>query len=266
MNLFLPKITVITVVLNGKNKIINTIKSILNQTYNNVEYIIIDGASTDGTIELINEYHDEIDYFITEKDKGIYDAMNKGALLASGDFINFMNSGDSFSDNTIIEEVVNSLIDSTDLIYGNSNSEYPNGKFLFVTSHSIEGIWKPFFNHQTLFIKKQLLITYPFKVKYKPASDFLLVMECHYSNMGYNFQKINKTICNTMVGGDSNRNELYVLYLYFIIMLKHDQDPKKIFYYLIKSIWIGITVAMKYILPSNAYYRLQYTFRKYVDS
>ena len=91
-------ITVVTVVLNGEKDFERTILSVINQSYKNIEYIVIDGGSTDGTLDIIERYKDKIDYVIIEKDRGIYDAMNKGINIASGDWINFMNSGDIFYD------------------------------------------------------------------------------------------------------------------------------------------------------------------------
>ena len=95
----LPKISVITVVLNNKNTIEETINSVLNQKYSNLEYIIIDGGSTDGTLEIINKYKEQIYYFKSEKDLGIYDAFNKGLKIASGDLIGFINSDDIYTEN-----------------------------------------------------------------------------------------------------------------------------------------------------------------------
>jgi glycosyltransferase involved in cell wall biosynthesis len=118
---FLPLITVITVVYNGAKYLEDTIKSVINQTYPNVEYIIIDGGSTDGTIDIIKKYEDYIDYWVSEPDKGIYDAMNKGIDLTAGQWINFMNAGDKFfNDNTIffIYQNVKSLNSNYDIVYG----------------------------------------------------------------------------------------------------------------------------------------------------
>jgi glycosyltransferase involved in cell wall biosynthesis len=118
---YLPLITVITVVLNGEKTLEETIKSVINQTYPNVEYIIIDGGSTDGTLDIIKKYEDYIDYWVSEPDKGIYDAMNKGVVVASGQWINFMNAGDKFfNDNTIffIYQNVKSLNSNYDIVYG----------------------------------------------------------------------------------------------------------------------------------------------------
>ena len=94
-------ISVITVCYNAENNLERTILSVLNQTYSNIEYIIIDGGSTDGTIDLIKKYADKITYWQSETDKGIYDAMNKGIQKATGEWINFMNAGDLFSSTTI---------------------------------------------------------------------------------------------------------------------------------------------------------------------
>jgi hypothetical protein len=113
---FLPLITVITVVYNGAKYLEDTIKSVINQTYPNVEYIIIDGGSTDGTIDIIKKYDDYIDYWVSEPDKGIYDAWNKGVTVTNGQFVSFLGSGDTYHKdalkkycNVILENNLNCL-------------------------------------------------------------------------------------------------------------------------------------------------------------
>lgn len=101
----LPKISVITVARNDVAHIEQTMLSVLGQTYGNVEYIVIDGGSTDGTVDIIKKYADKLAYWVSEPDGGIYPAMNKGLQHATGEWVNFMNSGDSFADDNVLEEV-----------------------------------------------------------------------------------------------------------------------------------------------------------------
>lgn len=115
-----PVISVVTVVYNDCVNIENTIKSVINQSYKNIEYIIQDGGSTDGTLELINKYNEQITSIESNKDNGIYDAMNKAVTKASGDYVIFMNCGDEFSTNTTLEDVANGIDDNIDVIYGHT--------------------------------------------------------------------------------------------------------------------------------------------------
>ena len=100
-----PLISIITVAYNAIQLIEATIKSVINQSYTSIEYIIIDGGSTDGTIDIIKKYDKYLAYWISEPDKGIYDAMNKAIKKANGDWINFMNCGDTFVDENVISEI-----------------------------------------------------------------------------------------------------------------------------------------------------------------
>ncbi|HEY1007401.1 MAG TPA: glycosyltransferase, partial [Sphingobacteriaceae bacterium] len=110
------KLSVITIVFNNARDIERTILSVLNQTYGNIEYIVIDGASTDGTLEVIKRYEDRL-ILKSEKDKGIYDAMNKGLALATGDYVLFMNSGDEIYAADTVEKVF-ATAPSADVYYG----------------------------------------------------------------------------------------------------------------------------------------------------
>ena len=101
-----PKVSVITVCYNAEEFIENAINSVLNQTYINIEYIIIDGASKDSTVPIINKYKSKITFFLSEPDNGIYEAMNKGIKAATGDILYFLNSDDIFYDKYVIENVV----------------------------------------------------------------------------------------------------------------------------------------------------------------
>jgi glycosyltransferase involved in cell wall biosynthesis len=116
-----PLISVITVVFNGAQYLENTIRSVVGQVYANVEYIIIDGGSTDGSLEIIRNYSEQIDYWVSEPDRGIYDAMNKGLDAASGEWINFMNAGDAFhSKNSLVataEEFSDAMVCYSDAIF-----------------------------------------------------------------------------------------------------------------------------------------------------
>ena len=113
-------ISVVTVSYNAVSTIEQTILSVINQTYPNVEYIIIDGGSTDGTVDIIKKYADKIAYWVSEPDKGIYDAMNKGVVVATGEWINFMNAGDIFTDSDVIDKLLHRISDLLTLV----SSEY----------------------------------------------------------------------------------------------------------------------------------------------
>lgn len=114
----LPKISVITVVYNGQDLLEGTVLSVMNQTYKHIEYLIIDGKSKDKTVDIIKKYESNIDKWISEADKGLYDAMNKGLKMATGDFVLFMNAGDQFADSTVLETVFSKYDATTDVLYG----------------------------------------------------------------------------------------------------------------------------------------------------
>ena len=136
------KYSIITINYNNRDGLENTIKSVINQTCQDFEYIVIDGGSTDGSVDVINKYADKIDYWISEPDKGIYNAMNKGILRAHGEYLNFMNSGDYFYDNEVLEKMysccVNDMVVGKDYHFNSkSNSSFitifPKNKTIFMS-------------------------------------------------------------------------------------------------------------------------------------
>lgn len=165
-----PLITVITVTYNAITTIEATILSVINQTYTNIEYIIIDGGSTDGTLDIIKKYENKIAKWISEPDKGIYDAMNKGIGLATGEWINFMNSGDSFYSNTTIEEVFNLANSTSDIIYGNTNIILDIGEYIKKGNMITARNYMPFV-HQSSFSRTTLMKEYGFDTKFKICAD-----------------------------------------------------------------------------------------------
>ena len=114
------KINIVTINLNNKDGLEKTIKSVVEQTYfDKVNYIVIDGESTDGSVDVIKQYNDKISHWVSEKDNGVYNAMNKGVDLCNGEYVLFLDSGDYFHDNKVIEDVYEEL--DTDIVYGGLN-------------------------------------------------------------------------------------------------------------------------------------------------
>lgn len=169
------KVTVVTVSYNAKDTVEKTILSVLHQSYSNIEYIVIDGGSTDGTVDIIQRYSDKIQHFISEPDKGIYDAMNKGIKLATGDWICYMNCGDRFFDNKVVEHVFTSAQISplVKVIYGDTLKTMHNST-LYCKGYSIKSISKfqPFI-HQSAFFSLSNKNDLFFKSeKYKITADY----------------------------------------------------------------------------------------------
>lgn len=169
------KLTIITINYNNKAGLLKTFESIKNQTWLNFEYIVIDGGSTDGGKELI-ENNKQINYWVSEKDSGVYNAMNKGIMAATGDYIIFMNSGDFFYDNNVLEKVEKSFDTNISILYGNTvyfnddnyrREETPPNKLSFGFFY-YSGI-----NHQAAFIKRSLFSKHFFyNESYKICSDW----------------------------------------------------------------------------------------------
>lgn len=197
-----PLISIVTVSYNAVKDIEKTILSVLNQTYPNIEYIIIDGGSTDGTLDIIKKYQDKISYWVSEPDKGIYDAMNKGTLKSTGEWLNFMNAGDTFSSKQVLEQVFKDKDWSeTDVIYGDVIIKYKNTTKLR-PSLSIEHLEKGMpFCHQSTFIKTKLQKEKFFDVHYKICADYNLFHSLYMQK--YHFKKVDIAIAEFLYGGIS---------------------------------------------------------------
>ena len=176
-----PKFSIVTVTYNAESVLDDTIQSIVTQTYHNIEYIIIDGGSTDKTMNVINRYQNLITKVISEPDNGLYDAMNKGINLATGDYICFMNAGDEFHEDDTLQLIVHTLkgTDLPDVIYGDTDIVNSEGHFLHKRrlSPPEKLTWKSFKNgmlvcHQAFFARMELAKKTPYDLKYRFSSDF----------------------------------------------------------------------------------------------
>lgn len=187
------KISVVTVCYNAVKSIEETMLSVLNQTYPNIEYIIIDGGSTDGTVDIIKKYADRLAYWISEPDKGIYDAMNKGITAATGDYINFMNAGDSFYSNNTLAIAKQILDNNAVIAYGDCYMKFGDTGFIRRPLKLKYLKTKPTFCHQSTFIKLKYQSQNLYNSNLKIASDYKFFYDAYYKD-SVTFQYIPYTV------------------------------------------------------------------------
>lgn len=203
------RFSIVTVVFNGEKDIERTVRSCITQTYSNYEYIIIDGKSTDSTLDIINSF--KISQLISEKDHGIYDAMNKAIILAQSDWILFMNCGDTFYDNNVLSNVaakINKCGSNPDVIYGNTIYDY-NNKYMRVIAKPIELINREMvFCHQSTFVKTSVHKKHLFDLRYKLAADYNLFFQLYKQNMIFQHIDILVAIFNQNYGSTLNNYKL----------------------------------------------------------
>jgi len=223
----LPTFSVITVVRNCVDIIENTILSVINQTYPNIEYIIIDGNSTDGTKDIIKKYRSKINLFISEKDNGIYDAMNKGVSNANGKFVNFMNAGDVFFNNNICQLFAKQILKKPfDVFYGDviARSDINNSEIL-VKAKSINKIFSGIiFCHQSSFVKLSNLKETPFDLKFNIVADYNQILSLYLEKKSFCY--IPNVTAKILIGGVSYSNPNTIIQQIKVI---HSHKPYSIY-------------------------------------
>lgn len=202
------KLTIITINYNNLVGLKRTFESVFNQTNKDFEYIVIDGASKDGSTDEMAAHKDKITYSLSEPDKGVYDAMNKGIKVATGDYCIFMNSGDCFFTDDVIEKVL-PLLDGTDIVYGNTH--YTDGKIRY--SKNEPDLFSFFYVscwcHQSTFIKTELLKKYLYDDSLRIVADWKFLLQtvikdnCTYKAIDQNVSLYDAT------GISSTNKELY---------------------------------------------------------
>lgn len=214
------KISIITVCFNAESTFKHCIESVLYQNFKNVEYIVIDGGSTDKTIEIINHYNNYITHYLSGPDKGIYDAMNKGIKLATGQVIGMLNADDYFADNTVLSSVAEVFSNNVvDIIYGDLDYINENGKIIrkwrsgLYKSGMFNSGWMP--PHPTFYCKRNLFTEFGlYSLIYGTAADYELMlrfMHLHKTNAFY----LKKVMIKMRTGGISNKsfkNRIHGLY------------------------------------------------------
>jgi glycosyltransferase len=207
------KISIITITYNSAATLEQTIQSVIHQTYSNIEYIIIDGQSADATLEIINKYKDQVSKIVSEKDDGLYDALNKGIAMATGDVIGLLHSDDFYINNQVIEKYANVFLkENADAVYSDlyyvdktntdklirkwKSGNYQHGDF-------VNG-WMP--PHPTFFVKKEVYQKFGvFNLSFKSAADYELMLRFihkHKIKLGY----LPEYTVKMRLGGKSNKN------------------------------------------------------------
>ena len=222
-----PTFSIITVCYNAEATIEDTLQSVIAQTYHHVEYIIIDGASTDKTLSIIGRYKERVTRLVSEPDHGLYDAMNKGLALATGDYVCFLNAGDSFHEDDTLQQMVHSLHTATtlpDVMYGETALVNREGHFVRMRRLSAPEVltWRSFRQgmlvcHQAFFARRTLAD--PYDLRYRFSADFdwcIRVMK-----QAHTLHNTHLTLIDYLDEGMTTRNRRASLRERFRIMVHH---------------------------------------------
>jgi glycosyltransferase involved in cell wall biosynthesis len=240
------KLSVITVTYNAEHTLERTLKSVRKQTYPAIEHIIVDGNSNDGTVALIHRYENERLKWISEPDKGLYDAMNKGAKMATGDYLCFLNAGDTFYDTDTVQKIFASSDEghSPDILYGETAIVDDNGRFLHMRRLQAPKnlTWKSFKHgmvvcHQAFIVKRELVEPYDLSYRFSADFDWCIRMMKKAKNI-YNTDLILVNYLNT---GMTTANRKASLRERYRIMEKHYGKVSTFLYH----IWFVIRAIIK---------------------
>lgn len=206
-----PELSIITVCFRAKTEIQATIESILSQTWTDFEYLVIDGGSDDGTKELLEQSsgffaEKNLDFrFVSEPDRGIYDAMNKGSLLARGKWLLFLNAGDLFADNTVLEYIF-SKPSNAHIIYGDTICIYQGQKKLYPALPLEHLTYEMAFCHQSVFVLRELMLAHPYDISYKVCADHYFFLTMYLDNRIFEYRPIPVSLYE--ISGYSDKNKL----------------------------------------------------------
>ena len=245
-----PKFSIITVTYNAGNVLEDTIQSVVSQTYRHVEYILVDGGSKDNTLDIADRYREHINKIVSEPDKGLYDAMNKGIRLATGEYICFLNAGDELHENETLQRMVVTLKgkEIPDVIYGETAIVDEEGHFLHMRRLSApERLhWKSFKEgmlvcHQAFFARRELALKHPYDLQYRFSADFdwciRIMKDAKY------LHNTRLTLIDYLNEGMTTQNHKASLKERFRIMVKH--------YGWISTLWNHLLFAIQAFLPDK---------------
>lgn len=249
-------ISVVTVSYNAVSTIEQTILSVINQTYSNIEYIIIDGGSTDGTVDVIKKYADRIAYWVSEPDRGIYDAMNKGGVKATGAFIQFLNAGDWLESENIIEQIFKDWSKEADVIYGDMIIRRSDGVY-YAKAQELSHFMNDFpLFHPSTFIAKPVFVSHLFDTLYRISADFKLLRDIYYEHGKFIYLPFAFTNFDAIYGLSSSECALEIFRERGRIYGK-DKTVKWKFIYMIYSVKLNIKFLLKQMLKfcCSSYYQ-----------
>ena len=238
-------------------------ESVLSQTYANLEYIIIDGASTDGTVDMIRMNEHRLAHWVSEPDSGIYDAMNKGVRYAKGEWINFMNAGDTFYSPDSIERMFKRDVHDADLLYGDCVLEFENGFSIVLRARKVDAVWKGMiFHHQTLFTRTDVCRDHPFDTSYKVGADFAFIYDCY--RRGCRFRNTHDIVASALLGGMSDVNIVTGIRENMRAVFNHDRSLIVRLYYYWTIMLLHVKIVIKRAVPAwmtNAVRSVKYRMR-----
>ena len=250
------KVSVITVVRNAVDKIESTVKSVLAQEYDNVEYIVVDGCSTDGTLEILDRYRDRFSAFVSEKDNGIYDALNKGVMMATGEWIGIMNAGDVFASNDVLSKVFGTgqSLNRVGVVYGDAIAVDDDVEQYCRASEAIVDLEiGPCYRHGASFVRRETHREYLFDLAKTSLIGFALDYEQIFRMYkgGVAFKKVPCAVIKYELRGASTVSPFKSTYYNYLIT--HDMKCSVIMKFVLAwfTLWRGGQVVVKRILARS---------------
>ncbi|MGE4317352.1 MAG: glycosyltransferase family 2 protein [Deferribacterales bacterium] len=245
----MPLLSIVTIVRNHKEGLLKTIHSVTSQHFSDYEYIVVDGASDDGTLDVINEHKNIFAAILYGPDGGIYDAMNKGLAKARGEYIIFMNAGDIFAHEYSLKDVFEKVKDNPDVIYGDYTVNYGYMK-RYVRGHRLKDIWKGMLtSHQAHLVRASMAAESGFNCDLRLGADFDMIYRLYKEKR--TFQYIPCEIAVTEPGGLSDKKRLTVYKNHLDTISRYGINPWQFVYYIYSFINAAARLWLKKILPDS---------------